>query len=77
MKYISSFKKYILISAVSILGLSSNVYAQGNLINKDSIKEVSFQDSVPEELKLLWDKGIKKIFKPSSTLMALSKLSSL
>lgn len=59
MKYISSFKKYILISAVSILGLASNVYAQGNLINKDSIKEVSFQDSVPEELKP-WIKWIEK-----------------
>ena len=59
MKYISSFKKYILISAVSILGLSSNVYAQDNLMNKDSIKEVSFQDSVPEELKP-WIKWIEK-----------------
>lgn len=53
MKYISSFKKYILISAVSILGSASNVYAQGNLINKDSIKEVSFQDSVPRGVKAL------------------------
>lgn len=49
MKYISSFKKYILVSAVSILGLASNIQAQINVINKDNIKEVSFQDSVRQK----------------------------